>query len=69
MLIERKVGVKNEKVSEEDIVMAGDDSEDEEMASIASGSDADRAKSRKGAGVDLDSKEEGWFRFQGLSPC
>ena len=63
-LAERKVRVKNEKVPEEEIVMAGDDDEeDEEMASIASGSDVDKAKSRKSAGADLDSEEEGRFRF------
>ena len=63
-LAERKVRVKNEKVPEEEIVMAGDDDEeDEEMASIASGSDVDKAKSRKSAGADLDSEEEGGFRF------
>jgi structure-specific recognition protein 1 len=62
-LIERKVRVKNEKVPEEEIVMAGDDDEDEEMASIASGSDADKAKSRKSGGADLDSEEEGVFCF------
>jgi len=58
-LTERKVRVKNEKVPEEEIVMAGDDDDDdEEMASIASGSDVDRAKPRKTVGADLDSEEE-----------
>ncbi|KAF9642648.1 SSrecog-domain-containing protein [Thelephora ganbajun] len=58
-LIERKVRVKNEKVPEEEIVMAGDDEdEDEEMASIASGSDVEKAKPKKSAGADLDSEEE-----------
>jgi len=64
-LTERKVRVKNEKVPEEEIVMVGDDEEDEEMASIASGSDADRAKPKKSAGADLDSEEEGRFRYRG----
>ena len=64
-LVERKVRVKNEKVPEEEIVMVGDDDDDdEEMASIASGSDADRGKSRKSAGADLDSEEEGGFYFR-----
>lgn len=61
-LTERKVRVKNEKVPEEEIVLAGDDDddEDEEMASIASGSDLERpVKSKKSAGADLDSEEEG----------
>lgn len=63
-LTERKVRVKNEKVPEEEIVMAGDDEDDdEEMASIASGSDVERAKSRKSGGADLDSEEEGGLRF------
>ena len=63
-LAERKVRVKNEKVPEEEIVMAGDDDDDdEEMASIASGSDVERAKAKKSAGADLDSEEEGGFRF------
>jgi len=63
-LIERKVKVKNEKVPEEEITMVGDDDEDEEMASIASGSEADRAKPKKSAGGDLDSEEEGRFRLR-----
>jgi len=60
-LTERKVRVKNEKVPEEEIVMVGDDDDDddEEMASIASGSDVEKDKSRKSAGADLDSEEEG----------
>ena len=60
-LTERKVRVKNEKVPEEEIVMAGDDDDDdEEMASIASGSDVQsRVRSNKGAGADVDSEEEG----------
>lgn len=59
-LTERKVRVKNEKVPEEEIAMVGDDDdEDEEMASIASRSDADRGKSRKSGGADMDSEEEG----------
>jgi len=62
-LTERKVRVKNEKVPEEEIVMVGDDDdEDEEMASIASGSDVEKAKSRKSGGADLDSEEEGRLR-------
>ena len=62
-LTERKVRVKNEKVPEEEIVMVEEDDDDEEMASIASGSDADKGKSRKSGGADLDSEEEGGFRF------
>ena len=59
-LTERKVRVKNEHVPEEEIVMAGDDDEDDdEIASIASGSDRERVKSKKAAGPDLDSEEEG----------
>lgn len=62
-LTERKVRVKNEKVPEEEIVMVEEDDDDEEMASIASGSDVNKGKSRKSGGVDLDSEEEGGFRF------
>ena len=70
-LTERKVRVKNEKVPEEEIVMVGDDDdEDEEMASIASGSDVEKGKSKKAAGGDLDSEEEGEFLLSlGDSNC
>lgn len=65
-LTERKVRVKNEKVPEEEIVMAGDDDDDdEEMASIASGSDVGRVKSKKSAGPDADSEEEGGILILG----
>ena len=57
-LTERKVRVKNEKVPEEEMVLVEDD-EDEEMASIASGSDVGNIKSRKSGGADAESEEEG----------